>query len=316
MMLRQAAGEGSVVDLDGVPGVREHAYVLDPRGANGAQAMHEQMQVLVQGGARMVVVGGGTTGIEGAAEIKAFYPDLDVRLVTSGRFAAFAGPRVETHIRDGFRKQEIAVHENSKVLTVEAGRLVLAGGQTMPFDLCLWAGGFRALPLAREAGFAVNEREQILVDPFGRSLSHPDVYAIGDAAHPVEEPGVPLRMSLLAAITRGAHAADNIAALLQGKGQTPLSFAYYGQGIALGPEDAVGFAAFPAGQPVGFILRGKTAVYLRNFFVWLLFYFLKLEQRWPGFYFWVGKGRYAKRKQVSGQQSTVSYQPGAVNSEQ
>ena len=104
-------------------------------------------------------------------------------------------------------------------------------------------------------------------------------------------PGVPLGMSLVTAITRGAHAADNITALLKGKEQTPLSFAYYGQGIALGPGDAVGFASYPAGKPLGFVLRGKTAVFVRNFFVWLIFYFLELERRRPGFFFWIGKGR-------------------------
>ncbi len=299
---------GSVVDQDSVPGVRDYAYVLDPEGEHGARAMQEELQALDSTGGQVIVVGGGTTGIEGATEIKGLYPELDVSLVTSGRFAAFKGPRVERHIRDAFRQQDISVHEGNKILAIEAGRLVLANGELMPFDFCLWAGGFRALPLARAAGFTVNERGQILVDPFGRALSHPDVYAIGDAAHPIEEPGVPLRMSLLTAIIRGAHAADNIAALLRGKEQTPLSFAYYGQGIALGPEDAVGFMAYPADKPLGPILRGKTAVHVRNFFVWLIFYFLKLERRRPGFFFWLGKGRYAKAKRLSNQQSVISRQ--------
>jgi NADH dehydrogenase FAD-containing subunit len=299
---------GSVVDQESVPGVREHAYVLNPGGANGATAMWEKLEALAGSKGRVVVAGGGTTGVEGAAEIKAYYPELEVSLVTSGRFADFKGPRVEKHIRDGFRKLGIAVREHSQIVAVEAGQLKLENGQTISFDLCLWAGGFRALPLARAAGFAVNERGQILVDPFGRSLDHHNVYAIGDAAHPVEEPGVPLRMSLITAITRGAHAADNIVALLTGKDQTPLSFAYYGQGIAMGPGDAVGFFGFPTGDPLGPILRGKTAVLVRNFFVWLLFYFLKLERRRPGFYLWLGKGRYAK-----GKRSVVSPQPSVIS---
>jgi hypothetical protein len=41
------------------------------------------------------------------------------------------------------------------------------------------------------------------------------------------------------------------------------------------------------------------AVNVRNFFVWLLFFFLKLERRWPGFYLWLGKGRYAKQAEIS-----------------
>ena len=85
-----------------------------------------------------------------------------------------------------------------------------------------------------------------------------------------------------------------------------MSFAYYGQGIALGPEDAVGFPAYPADKPVGFILRGRTAVHVRNFFVWLIFYFLKLERRRPGLFYWVGKGRYAKAQRFSNQRPALS----------
>jgi NADH dehydrogenase FAD-containing subunit len=175
---------------------------------------------------------------------------------------------------------------------------MLANGQSVPFDVCLWAGGFRALPLARRAGFQVNGQDQILVDPYGRAISYPNVYAIGDAAHPVEEPGNPVRMSLITAITRGAHAADNIAAFLRGRAQSPLSFVYYGQGIAMGPNDAVGFLGFPDDKPRGPILRGKTAVTVRNFFVSLLFYFLKLEQRFPGLFYILGKSRYVRTQQA------------------
>jgi NADH dehydrogenase len=290
---------GSVVDQDTVPGVRENAFVLDPRGANATAALRDRLDTLT---GRVVVVGGGATGIEGATEIKGWYPHLQVDLVTDGVFGAFKGPRVERHFREAFAQQGIHIHEGRRVRSVEAGRLILADGKVVPFDLALWASGFRATPLAREAGFKVNDRAQILVDPFGRSLSHPDVYAIGDASHPVEEPGNPMRMSLLTAVMRGAHAADNITALLRGRAQSPLSFAYYGQGIAMGPNDAVGFLGYPDDKPRGPILRGKTAVIVRNFFVALLFYLLKLERRFPGLYYIVGKGRYAKVKRTQKRQ--------------
>jgi NADH dehydrogenase FAD-containing subunit len=101
-------------------------------------------------------------------------------------------------------------------------------------------------------------------------------------------------MSLFTALIRGAHAADNLAASLKGKPQKPLSFAYYGQGIAMGPHDAVGFLGYPADEVVGPILRGKMAVHVRNLFVWLIFYFLLVERRFPGFFFWLGRGRYRK----------------------
>ena len=230
------------------------------------------------------------------------FPNLQVSLVTDGKFGTFKGPRVERHFREAFAQQNITLHEGQRVHAVEAGQLILANGNVLPYDLCLWASGFRAVPLAREAGFKVNDKGQILVDSFGRARSHPDVYALGDASHPVEEPGNPMRMSLLTAITRGAHAADNITALLKGKKQSPLSFAYYGQGIALGPNDAVGFFGYPDDKPRGPILRGKTAVGVRNFFVAFLLYFLELERRFPGFFYTVGKGRYAKAKRAQKRQ--------------
>ena len=287
---------GSAVDQDVVPGVQENAYVLDAQGANAAPALLEKLNRLHSG--RIVVVGGGATGIEGAAEIKGWFPRLQVGLVTDGPFGTFKGPRVECHFREAFAQQGIGIHEGQCVRAVEPGQLILSNGESLPFDLCLWAGGFRAPSLARETGFKVNDRGQILVDIFGRSISHPAVYAIGDASHPVEEPGNPMRMSLLTAVTRGAHAADNITAFLRGKAQTPLSFAYYGQGIAMGPNDAVGFLGYPDDQPRGPILRGKTAVVVRNFFVAMLFYFLELERRFPGFFYIVGKGRYLRAKQA------------------
>lgn len=285
---------GSQVDQDMVPGIREHAYVLDPGGPNGAQVLREKLLAFEGERKRVVVVGGGATGIEVAAEVKGAYPRLEVSVLTEDRFGVFKGPRVEKHFRQSFEKQDIHVVEKKKVRAVNQGAVVLEDGSEVPADLTIWAGGFRATPLAKEVGFKVNQRGQIIVDPYGRALGHETVYAVGDASHPVEEPGNTVRMSLFTALIRGAHAADNLSALLKGKEQKALSFAYYGQGIAMGPRDAVGFLGYPSDNPVGPILRGRLAVQVRNFFVWMIFYFLVIERRFPGFFFWLGKGRYTK----------------------
>jgi NADH dehydrogenase len=299
---------GSVVDRDSVPGVRDHAYVLDPTGRHAAPDLRSKLLEMKGSSGRIVVVGGGATGIEGATEIKGAFPGLDVSLVTRGGFGDFKGERVQRHLRQAFREQDIEVHEHTTVTAVEEGRLLLDGEEAMPFDVLLWAGGFRAIPLAAEAGLNVNQKGQILVDPYLRSISHPEIYAVGDAAHSVEEPGVPLRMSLMTALVRGALAADNIRALLKGEKQKTLGFDYYGQGIALGLKDAVGFAAYPNDNPIGPIVRGRAAVFIRNFFVSLLGQMLELERRRPGLFFWTGKRRYdrAKRAAASGRASEAT----------
>jgi NADH dehydrogenase FAD-containing subunit len=300
---------GSQVDRSAVPGVREHAYALDPAGPRSAPALRERLAGLDGTGGRLVVVGGGATGIEVAAEIKGAYPTLEVAILTAGAFGIFKGPRVERHFRDSFRRQGIEIIENQRVTAVHQDSVELKGGARIPADITVWAGGFRAPALAEEAGFKVNRRGQILVDPFGRALSHPEVYAVGDSSHPVEAPGNPMRMSLFTALIRGAHAADNLSADLKGARQEPLSFAYYGQGIAMGPDDAVGFLGYPADRPVGPILRGRLAVYVRDFFVWMIYFFLVIERRFPGFFFWLGKNRYRKAIAREGGRKTAETSP-------
>ncbi len=285
---------GSQVDRSSVPGVRQHAYALDPSGPNNAIDLRDRLASLNGAQRRVVVVGGGATGIEVSAEIKGVYPALDLTIITARAFGAFKGPRVERHIRQSFQRQEIEVIENKEVRRVHQESIELTDGTHIPADITIWAGGFRAPAMAGQAGFKVNPLGQIIVDRFGRSLSHADVYGAGDSSHPLEEPGNPVRMSLFTAIVRGAHTADNLTAHLKGKRQKPLSFAYYGQGIAMGPKDAVGFLGYPSDKPVGPILRGKLAVSVRNFFVWLIFSFLVIERRFPGAFFWLGKNRYRK----------------------
>jgi NADH dehydrogenase FAD-containing subunit len=129
-----------------------------------------------------------------------------------------------------------------------------------------------------------------------RSLSHPNIYSVGDAAHPQEEPGVPVRMSAFTAAVMGAHAADCLSRVMRGKSPTPLSFAYYGQGIALGRHDAIGFNTFPDDRPNRPYFTGKLGYEFREFFVRFLFNLPRLERVYPGALYWMGKGRYAASK--------------------
>ena len=158
-----------------------------------------------------------------------------------------------------------------------------------------------ASSLAREAGLVVNERNQIIVDPFLRSISHPEIYAIGDAAHPREDPGVPVvRMSAVTATIMGAHGADCLSATLRGKTPRPLSFAYIGQGIALGRHNAIGFNNYPDDKPYPPYFTGWLGYLIREGFVR---YLATATQR-PGIFVWLGKRRYAsaQRRQQAREQ--------------
>lgn len=295
---------GSRVDDTSVPGVREHAYRLDATGPRSVQPLYRRLCALTRENGRVVVVGSGATGIEVAAEIADTFPKAQVSIVTRGAFGAFKGGRVQKYMREAMARLGVGVVEYASVKAVRANGLTIIGGPAIPFDVCVWAGGFRANSLGRRAGLDVNERDQILVDACLRSVSHPDIYAVGDAAQPLRRPGAPMRMALFTALVTGAHAADNLNRLLRGEPQQPLAFSYYGQGIALGRRDAVAFASYPDDEPVGPMYTGRFALTVRNFFVWLILRLLTIERWWPGFFFWLGKSR---ARELDGREETVSY---------
>ncbi len=282
---------GSQVDRDSVPGVREWAYTLDGTGDRTAEPLHERLKDLAGRGGQVVVVGAGPTGIEITGEIRDTFPTLTVSMVTRGEFGAFTTKKVYRYIREALGRLDVDVVENAAVKVVQESELILQNGETVPFDLLIWSGGFKVGSLASEAGIQVNERNQLLVGAHLQSLSYPEIFAIGDAGFPVMETGAPYRMSLFTALVTAAHTADNLVNLLKGKGLRPFGFSTYGQGIAIGRNDAIGFNSFPNDQPVGPILTGRLGLMVRNFFVWLILRLLTVERKFPGFFFWPGRNR-------------------------
>ena len=194
---------GSRVNRDTVPGVAAHAYTLDATGAMSTEGLRTRLKEFGDEPFHVVVVGGGATGIEMATQVKGNFQQSKVSLVTREEAGAFKGPRVQQHIQQALAEQAIQVYEQSRVIQVGPEGVLLDSGW-LTADVVVWAGGFVASPLAREAGIQVNELDQIATDPYLRSLSHPNIYAAGDMAFPVEEPGSPMRMSLFTALVSGA----------------------------------------------------------------------------------------------------------------
>jgi NADH dehydrogenase len=291
---------GSTIERDSIPGVREYAYTLTPSGERAVPALREKLLGLTSG-ARVAVVGGGATGIEAAAEFASTYPQLKVRLVTRGSLGLFRGQAVADTMRKTLETWGVMIQDHTTITEVKADQIITEDGKHIPFDVCLWTGGFTVPTLAREAGLKVNEIGQILIDPYMRSVSHPDVYAVGDAAYPVEEPSVHVRMSAITAVILGAHGADSLAASLKGKIPKPLSFAYMGQGIALGRHKGIGYGSTALDVPKAPFFTGRLGYEIREMFVCLLAALPSIERRIPGFFTWLGKGRYATMKRQAAQ---------------
>ena len=271
---------GSATDIDSVPGVRQNALTIE------SPLLAEKLAQLAATGGRLLIVGGGLTAIESASEIAEAFPAIRVRLAARDAFEENLSRKGAQHVLRTFARLGVEVREHTAVTRVNAEAAVTSTGDTIPFDLCLWTGGFRASSLAREAGLAVNGRGQIRVDPTLRSVSHPEVYAVGDAASPIENPGAPIRMACATAMPMAAHAASNIAAQLAGKALKPFRFAYAIRCISLGRHEALVQWVEHNDTPRERITTGRMGAFIKEAICQYTVKSIAFERLLPGSYWW------------------------------
>ncbi|MFD8010569.1 NAD(P)/FAD-dependent oxidoreductase [Streptomyces sp. NPDC058955] len=222
---------GSGWNHGGVPGVADHAHELASR--PGALRLRARLAGLAAGGT-VVVVGGGLTGLEAVTEIAESRPDLDVALVARGALGDWLSEKGRAHLRKVTAGLGITVHEHRAVAEVAADRLTTADGTVVPADVTVWTTGFAVHPLAEGTGLELAADGRIVVDATMRSVSHPDVYAIGDAATAVGPGGKPLRMSCASGVPMAWQAADALAARLTGAKVPRVPIRYAQQCVSLG----------------------------------------------------------------------------------
>jgi NADH:ubiquinone reductase (H+-translocating) len=282
---------GSNIDMDVVPGAAEHAYRLEPGdGPRSAAALRLKLQQSADRAMRVLAVGGGATAIEAAGEIKTAWPGAEVTMVSRSRCGDFKGPRVEKTLRGELARLGVRLIDNEVVSEVRPTEVMTETGRLIPFDICVWSGGMRAAPTAGAAGLATDPQGRIWVDPSLRSISHAHILAVGDAAHPIAPTGAPYRLSALAAGASGAHAADVILAQRSNRHLEPFSFSTLAQAVAIGRFGVI-FPLNRDDRQVLFVLKGRTARRLRDFFLLVVIYGFRLERRFPKSFFLPGRRR-------------------------
>ncbi|QWF81221.1 NAD(P)/FAD-dependent oxidoreductase [Amycolatopsis sp. CA-230715] len=245
---------GSHANLDGVPGAAEHAYTVASR------ADAERLRAKLSGSRTVAVVGGGLTGVEAAAELAEAHPGLKVSLVTGGPLGAALSERGTRHLHRVFGRLGVDVRENAKVIEVRADGLVLADGDTVEADTVVWTAGFVVSSIAAEAGFDVDAAGRMVVDEALRSVSHPDVIAIGDAAAIRLANGLELRMACATGLPTTQHAVR----VLAGKATGSPRFRYFNQCISLGRRDALIQFVRADDSPVDAVLKGRIAAFYKE----------------------------------------------------
>ncbi|OLT30643.1 hypothetical protein BJF83_08060 [Nocardiopsis sp. CNR-923] len=254
---------GSTAASAPVPGAAEHAYTCATLG--GARAVAAR---LAEGGVRrLAVVGGGLTGIEVATEIAESHPDVRAELLTRGVVAPGTHARGRAHLLRALERLGVALRENTSVAEVDASGVRLTDGTRVAADLVVWTVGFSVPPLAREAGLAVDDDGRAWVDGTQRSVSHPDVYVVGDAAHGAAPDGAVMRMSCAMGLPMGSNAANAVIDRMTGREPASAPFGYVFRCVSLGRRDGLIQFVTATDAPRSLVLTGRLAAGCKEYIV-------------------------------------------------
>lgn len=158
---------GSRTDLS-APGAAELALPVKP-----FERLLDRLRVI----SRVAIAGGGAAGAELAMALA-----WRGGAITLYSEAPAFPPRLAERIERALRRRRVDYRPGMRIDALEPGPVVVAGRSRQQFDLVLWATGAAPLPWLANSGLALDERGFVQVDHGLRSVSHPEVFAVGDCA--------------------------------------------------------------------------------------------------------------------------------------
>jgi NADH dehydrogenase len=247
---------GSVTNFFGIPGAEAHCLALDS--VERAEAFRKRFLGLCAAGRPqldIVIVGAGPTGIELAADLR-YTVDTLAHYGLSGLASPHQvririverGPQVLPSLdaqasRLAVRKLEamgIEVCTDTAIAEVRESEVATTDGRVFPAAITVWAAGVKGPDFSTHLNVALNRNNQVVVDARLRSLTDPDVHALGDCST-LQNP------DKSALVPPSAQAARQqaiwLAKLLTHKTPERVpAFRYrdYGTLVSLGRDDAVG----------------------------------------------------------------------------
>lgn len=291
---RLVIASGSSAARNLIAGQADHCFNMDQSDPHGVARLRARLAVTSS--PQISIIGGGATGIEVAAELSRL-PHANVTLICAGQFGDAFTKSVARRLRKVLDRRRVAILDNCPVRSVASDHVVTSTG-SISHDIVVACTGFQVSPVWRDAGLRTEPNGRVVGDKFLRSVSDPAIFLAGDAATADLRHSAPPRMSVMFAMTSGAHVAECLIDERSGRGLRRFAFWTYGQAIGLGNE-AFGFGnmAYDKAYPPYF--TGRIGFQLRHFFVATLFRLLQWERHLPGLPFYLGRPLLRDRRVLS-----------------
>jgi NADH dehydrogenase len=206
----------------GIPGMREFSKTL--YSLADALDLRKSLKELAQNSfhkstaARVLVAGGGPTGIEVAAAIPYFFElvtgdrRVEVVLIEAQQRILSALPEEFSQVTEQSLVGKIDIRCNQKVIRATKELLHVADGPSLPFDILVWTAGSSANSYFRQRSdlFEVDRKGRVMVNECLQAKDE-TMYVVGDSA------AVKYSGTAHAAIEMGGYVANQIISKLEGR---------------------------------------------------------------------------------------------------
>lgn len=254
---------GGVPSVSRIPGLAEYAFDVQ-RLSNAFALRNHVIDTLEQAAIERdveakqrlltyVVIGGGPTGAEIAAEIDSLLDDAlqfyqgidrsDARVIIVEYSSRILGPMPEElaeFARHSLEDRGVEIWTNTGVSHIERRAVYLQDGRVIPSETVIGSVGVDVNPLIKDLPAPHDERGRVLASDSLTVGDYRNVWAIGDNAR-IYDPytGKPYPQTAQHAVRQAKTVAHNIAASMRGKPLKTMSYKTRGQMVALGKRNAV-----------------------------------------------------------------------------
>ncbi len=257
---------GNVSNSFGIPGVAEHAIMLDTqeqaerfnrRLVNACLRAYTQVDPVRPGQLHVAIVGAGATGVELSAELHrtarsviaygmdTIDPEKDIKITVIE-----AGPRILQALPERLSQATtkilsdlgVEIRTESLVTEVTEKGVTLKSGEFIPAELVVWAAGVKGPDVLKNLdGLEVSPSNQLIVKPTLQTTLDDEIFVIGDASWLVPEGETdPIPPRAQAAHQQSAHLIKNLPRHMRGQPVKPFKYHDFGSLVSLGHYSTVG----------------------------------------------------------------------------
>lgn len=279
---------GSQTDYYGVPGARENC--LEFKSDLDALSIRSHVAKIFKpgkirgkpsGSTRIVVVGGGLTGVELATDLKSLMdsvcakrgiPPSEREIVLVGRsphlspgFSEEVGIFCESY----FREQGITLALGNPVSKVGKGCVVLQNGRKIESKTIIWCAGIRPSRLAESLGGPDYDGScGLVLNKYLQWVASPSIFAVGDCGYCSAMEVQPV-LTAMRAIEQADYAVHNIACEIEGRAHHKMQYSprVFPALISMGQDMAVLSyqGIWAAGRHISMLKKAMHHMHLARF---------------------------------------------------